>query len=77
MARFYFHVREGEIFEEDPEGSEHPSPEHARLEAEAAAREMVAEAVLREELIDGRTFEITADDGSLVAVVPFRSVIRL
>jgi hypothetical protein len=38
---------------------------------------MVAEAVLREELIDGRTFEVTADDGSLVAVVPFRSVIKL
>ncbi|HEV7416241.1 MAG TPA: hypothetical protein VGN98_08780 [Tianweitania sediminis] len=77
MPRYYFHIREGEQFEEDPEGSEFSSVEVAREEAIAAAREMVSEAVLRDEVIDGRTFEIATDDGAVVATVPLKSVIRL
>jgi hypothetical protein len=77
MPRYYFHIREGDKFERDPEGSEHASPEEARREALAAAREMVAEAVLHDELIDGRTFEVADENGALVAVVAFKSVIRI
>ncbi|HEV7436201.1 MAG TPA: hypothetical protein VGO22_15195 [Pseudorhizobium sp.] len=77
MPRYYFHIREGDQFEEDPEGSEFSSVEVAREEAIAAAREMVSEAVLRDEVIDGRTFEIATDDGAVVATVPLKSVIRL
>jgi hypothetical protein len=77
MPRFYFHIREGDLFEHDIEGVELSSAEEARREAEDSAREMVAEAVLRSEVIDGRLFEVTSEDGSVVATVPFASVIRL
>ncbi|HEV7436844.1 MAG TPA: hypothetical protein VGO22_18565 [Pseudorhizobium sp.] len=77
MPRYYFHIREHEKFEEDPEGAEFASLEEARQEATAAAREMVSEAVLHDEIIDGRTFEVTLPDGTVVAIIPFRSVVRL
>jgi hypothetical protein len=77
MPRYYFHIREHERFEEDLEGAEFASLEEATQEATAAAREMVSEAVLRDELIDGRTFEITTEDGAVVATLPFASVIKL
>lgn len=77
MERYFFNIRQGDCFERDPEGSEFPSIDAARREAITAAREMVAEAVLHDEVIDGRTFEVAKDCGTVVATVPFRSVIRL
>ncbi len=75
MTRFYFHLRDHDSFEMDHEGQEFPRVEDARKEAEAAAREMVAEAVLTNSLIDGKAFEITTENGAVVAVVFFKSVI--
>lgn len=77
MPRYYFHIREGDKFERDPEGSDHDSPEEARQAALAAAREMVAEAALRDELIDGRMFEVADEAGTVVDIVTFQSVIRI
>lgn len=77
MPRFYFHVRKGSDFEEDSDGAELPSAEAARGEALLAAREILAERLLRGEVIDGDVFEITTEDGDVVGTVPFKSVIKL
>ena len=77
MQRYFFHLRQGDVFEEDPEGVLLDSDEAALDEAVGAAREMVAEAVLNNVLIDGRRFEIWVDGRGLITSVPFHSVIRL
>ncbi|RWY79935.1 hypothetical protein EHI44_30545 [Rhizobium leguminosarum] len=61
------------VFEEDLEGIDLASPQRARKEAVAAAREIVAERIRRGDQADGATFEMMTEEGPLVATVPFRS----
>ncbi|MBY3447976.1 MULTISPECIES: DUF6894 family protein [Rhizobium] len=77
MPKYFFHVRRHDVFEEDPEGVDLATPELALEEATAAAREIVAERIRMGNRANGDTFEIMAEDGSLVATVPFRSAISL
>ncbi|MCJ8518335.1 hypothetical protein ABID21_001354 [Pseudorhizobium tarimense] len=77
MPRYYFNVRSHDAVDKDPEGAELPSFEAARNEAVQAAREIIAEKVLSDDVIDGQSFEITAEDGTVLGAVPFRSVLRL
>jgi hypothetical protein len=77
MPRYYFHVRKDGVLEEDLEGVEFPTLNHAHIEAIQAAREILAEKVLADDVIDGQRFEITAEDGTLLLDVPFRSALRL
>jgi hypothetical protein len=76
MARFYFHIRRGEELVTDEEGVDLPDVEAARREGLLAAREILAEMVLHNEVVDGEEFQIANDQGVLVATIPFRSVIR-
>ncbi|NNH68164.1 DUF6894 family protein, partial [Rhizobium laguerreae] len=73
MPKYFFHVRRNDVFEEDLEGINLASPELAREEATAAAREIVAERIRMGNPVDGDVFEIMTEDGTLVATVPFRS----
>ena len=77
MPRFYFHIRNGDFLMKDPEGSEVGSAEQAREEAVLAAREILAQRVLKGEPLVGDAFEIAAEDGHIVHVVPFTSVLVL
>ena len=75
--RFHFNVRSDEDFDEDRERIDLPSLAAAKAEAEKASREMVAELVLRRERIDHMRFEITDDEGVVVATLAFKDVIWL
>lgn len=77
MPKFFFHIRQGDELEVDDLGTDFPSKEQAVLDARTAAREMLAELLLAGEHLDGQRFEITAEDGSLVDTVTFRSVLNL
>ena len=77
MPRFYFHIRDGEFFEIDPEGLEFASLEYAVLDARKAARDMLAEKLLADEHIDGQRFEIADETGEVVETVTFKSVLNL
>ena len=77
MPRYYFHVRRHGVFEEDPVGLDFPSLEVAHYEAVLAAREIIAEKVLTDDVIDAQSFEITAEDGVVLDTLPFRSVLHL
>ncbi|MBY5357873.1 hypothetical protein HFO94_30965 [Rhizobium leguminosarum] len=77
MPKYFFHVRRNDVFEEDLEGIDLASPELAREEATAAAREIVAERIRMGNPLDGDVFEIMTEDGTLVATVPFRSAAQL
>ncbi|MDM9646819.1 hypothetical protein [Rhizobium sp. S163] len=75
--RYYFHIRDGLDIEIDPEGTELPSVTAAHEEARDAAREIVAEMVLRQERISGKTFQVTDETGLIITLIPFASVLRL
>lgn len=61
----------------DPEGAEFENVEAARMEAVRSARELLSQRVLNGEEIDGQVFELTGDDGTVMATVRFRDVLRL
>lgn len=77
MARYYFHIRDGDALIEDFEGVELTSIAIAKEEAEQAAREILAEKVKKGEVIDGQRFEINDSWGNQMLTVPFKSVLRL
>lgn len=77
MPRYFFHVRSHDGLSEDHEGTEFRTDALAHSEAIQSAREMMAEKILKGELVDGDVFEIVREDGSLLEVLPFRSVVRL
>ncbi len=50
--------------------------EQARQEAVQAAREMLSEKILKDEVVDGSSFEVIRSDGHLIARIPLKSVMR-
>lgn len=77
MPRYFFHIRQGDHFEEDLEGAEFETPEKAVQEAILAARELLAGKILAGEVIDGQTFEVMDEHRALVDRIPFRTVLKL
>jgi hypothetical protein len=77
MPKYYFHIRKGKEFEVDPEGTDFPTVELAVNDARLAAKEMIAELLMADEVLDSQQFEISDNRGKVVATVPFRSVLRL
>ncbi|MBY2993794.1 hypothetical protein HF263_04050 [Rhizobium leguminosarum] len=78
MARYYFHIRQGEnIIAEDLEGLEFATPEMAVEEATKAARELVVEMILAGNRVGDQEFEIRSSDGAVVKIVPFKSAAGL
>ncbi len=76
MPRYFFHVRDAQGLSVDTEGAMLTSDERACCEAAQAAREMLAEKILKNEVVDGAEFEVVRGDGVLVAKIPLRSVVR-
>ncbi|MGJ7043210.1 hypothetical protein J2Y63_006494 [Shinella sp. BE166] len=77
MPRFYFHIRDGDELEIDPQGTVFDTIEAAVIDARMAAREILAEKLLNDEVIDGQRFEITDEKGELVETLPFQIALRL
>jgi hypothetical protein len=77
MARFFFHIRNGADFVEDPDGGDFPDLEAARAESLLSARELLAEWILAGALIHHPQFELSNAAGHVLAVVPVRDALRL
>ena len=75
MPRFFFHIRDGDEFIEDPDGSVLRDLEAARAEAIAGARAVLAAKVLAGQVIDGQKFEITDESGNVLELMPFKSAL--
>ncbi len=76
MPRYFFHVRDADGLSLDTEDAVLSSDEGACVEAVQAAREMLAEKILKNEVVDGAEFEVVRSDGVLVAKIPLKSVVR-
>ena len=77
MPRYYFHVREGETFVEDPDGVILADLAAAHQEAFKAAREILSEWVLKGKRINGQEFVICDESGQPIAQIPFRSALHI
>lgn len=75
MAKYYFHIRNGEEFVEDVEGIFMMDIAAVQEEAVRAAREMVADLVIRGQQIDEKRFEVEDEKGDIVLILPFRLAI--
>lgn len=75
MAKYYFHIRNGEEFVEDVEGIFMMDIAAVQEEAVKAAREMVADLVIRGQQIDEKRFEVEDEKGDIVLILPFRLAI--
>ena len=75
MPRFYFDIQNGSQVLEDPDGQAFADVHAAMAEAAAAARDLVAHGILRNEDLSDRSMLIRDDAGETVASVPFRSAL--
>ncbi|SFB64640.1 hypothetical protein SAMN03159496_06519 [Rhizobium sp. NFR07] len=77
MSRYFFHIRDGANLTKDTEGAEFENIDLAKDEALRSARELLAQRLLNNEVIDGQSFEITDDNGVIVERVLFKDAMRL
>lgn len=76
MTTYFFHIREGDLVLEDPDGSEHPDLAGAIAEAKLGARSLIAEKIKLGQAILPASIEITGQDGEVLWVVTFRDVLH-
>ena len=76
MPTCFFHVRDGGLLLEDKDGTDLPDLDAAVAEARASAREIAADSLRSDEVIDGRTIEITDDTQAVLATVLIRDVLE-
>lgn len=74
--RFFFHLRNGSLLIEDPDGTELPDLEAAIIDAQVSARHLLADKLRAGAMLDGQRFEITDEAGRILAVLPLRDVLR-
>jgi len=77
VQHFYFHVRDGELLIEDPDGVDLPDLDTARSKAAAAIREAVSKPSSAGRDLSRRRFEIADAQGRLLATVAFLDVFGL
>jgi hypothetical protein len=75
MGRFYFHIRSGEQVIVDQEGMDLPDVNAARLEALAAARHILADAIRSGKGDTPEAFVIADGNGSELETVPLAMVL--
>ena len=75
MARFYFHIRDGEQLIEDHIGLDLANVDEARREADQSARELLAENLRHGNKLDNRRYEVWDDAGVPHFILPFKSVL--
>ena len=76
MPRFYFHLRDGDTYEEDTDGIELPDVDSAQTEAVVAAREILAEQITLGIPIGDQMVEVTDEQGFIVFKLPFRNILH-
>jgi hypothetical protein len=76
MAKYYFHIRKGDVFEEAPEPIEADGQEGVEEEAIEAARDLLAEGDLIG--LDRRlwSFEVADESGTTILSMPFSEAIE-
>jgi len=77
MRRYFFNLRTDHETLMDDEGIPLASVDRAIYEARRAAREMLAEAVLRDEAVDGTAVDVLDEDHTLITSMALASMLRI
>lgn len=75
MPRYYFHIRDNDVLDEDEDGLEFGTLDQAFDQARRAVLEMRSPDFPNVE--DERVFEITTPDGVVLRKVVFKDVVQL
>jgi 1-acyl-sn-glycerol-3-phosphate acyltransferase len=75
MARFYFHLRDGDKLVLDPEGTDLPDLDAAKREALLAARDILSDAIKAGKPKVPDAFVIAEEVGRKLAIVPLAAVL--
>ncbi len=76
MATYYFNVRDVTGLIRDTEGAELPDLDAVREEAQASAREILAESLKGGTSLNHRSFEVADESGATVLVYPFHDAMK-
>ncbi|WP_276118312.1 DUF6894 family protein [Pararhizobium qamdonense] len=76
MALYYFHLRNGDDYEEDTTGVELPDVDSARTEAIVAAREILSEQIALGIPIGNQVFEVCEEDQFMVFKLAFKDILH-
>jgi hypothetical protein len=74
MSMYYFHIRDGDKFEVDPDGTELPDIDAAHAEALKVAHELLREVA---NLGQKAVIEIADEHGRTVLTMPLSDALRL
>lgn len=77
MRRFFFHLLDGNLRLDDPEGTMLPDRASACIEALVSARAILRHELATEGLWDDCRFEIADEGGQVLDVVPLVAALRL
>jgi hypothetical protein len=77
MPLYFMHIRNSTGVVDDHEGQELDDIDHARSEAVAGIRSILAEELLKGSLDFRGRIDITDGDGNVLAVVPFSEVVTV
>lgn len=76
MPLFFLNVRDGDFLMKDPEGTVFTDLNAARIEASAAARDILGDAIKNDQVQDSRQYEITDEAGQVVATIPLMDALK-
>jgi hypothetical protein len=75
-ASLFFHIRDDDGIIVDEEGMEFPSAVAARQEAEASARDLLAEMVRSRRRVANRILEVADEHGTIVDAFPLKALLN-
>jgi hypothetical protein len=75
MPMFYFHIRQGDVLVEDPDGSELADLNAALAEATYDIRDLIAERIKAGTIVEPWKVEVVDANGAVLADVLFHDVI--
>jgi hypothetical protein len=77
MARFFFHIRRNGVLEMDTDGVEFANYENAHADAVRFVREMIAERIMSDALIDEECVQIASAEGDILSEVRCSSLVKM
>jgi hypothetical protein len=76
MARYFFHIRDGDALICDEEGQELADLEAVHWEAKQSAREIIAERLRGAHKLGGDLIEVEDENGTIIEIVKFSDLVK-
>ncbi|WP_426237834.1 DUF6894 family protein [Pararhizobium sp. DWP1-1-3] len=74
--KFFFHLRDGDSFDEDTVGVDLPNSNEARRQGRLALHELIIEEIATGLPVGDRSFEVTDEEGFMHFKLAFRDIVH-